>query len=205
MEISPIQIFYMTLVSLALGATAGIINDVNRAVRIFLGVRYGARRFEKLYSIKLPLLKRCIKEPSESKASKVLLPVIMFFQDVLLFAFSGVGVAILNYYFNSGRARIYTPLAVVAGFVIYYFTVGRAVLYFSEAAVFFIKAAFLIIFELFYYPARRIVNFFGIFAKKICTNLYKTIAKKQKMVYNNNKINFVKRSAARGFADVTKK
>lgn len=205
MEISPIQILFMMIASLAFGMCAGVLNDVNRIVKVFFGSEhYRKKNFEKLYSIKLPILGRSIDTPQKSRITEGILPVLAFFQDITFFCFSGIGVAIINYYFNNGRARIYTPIAVITGFIIYYFTVGRVVIFFSEIPVFVIKALILIVFELFYKPTRLFVGFFGLFAKKIYKNLHKTIAKKQKKVYNKSKKNFVKNRATLGFVDITK-
>ncbi len=205
MEISPIKIFYMAVVSLLFGMCVGALNDVNRIVRIFYGVRYGKDRFEGLYNLKLPIIKRNVsKTPKKCKYINAILPCVIFVQDIILFFFAGAGVAIINYYFNNGRARLYTPAAVIIGFAVYYFTVGKAVLYFSDIIVFIVKAIAMFLFGVIYYPVSLLVNFFGFFVKKICTNLYKAIAKKQKKVYNIYKKTFVMTNAAKGYVDITK-
>ena len=130
MEISPIKILYMALFSIAFGAAVGGLNDLNRLVRMLFGKVYGNRRFGFLYNLHLPISGRSVGEPKVCGKFGYLYGVAVFFQDIALFLFSGVGVALLNYYFNNGRPRLYTPVAVVVGFLLYYFTVGKAVLYF---------------------------------------------------------------------------
>ena len=92
----------------------------------------------------------------------------------------------------------------VAGFIFYYLTVGRLVLYFSEIPVTLIRLLSFSFFEILYYPVRFFVKKIGLFVKKIYTNIYKTIAKRQKMVYNNIKEESVMVNACHGFLDITK-
>ena len=209
MEISPIKIFYMAVASLLFGMCAGALNDVNRIIRMLFGIRYGKKRFERIHNVKLPIFDRKVgssgtEDLKKCKSLRAILPCIIFVQDVILFFFAGAGVAILNYYFNNGRARLYTPVAVIIGFAVYYFTVGRAVLYFSDIIVFVVKTVFVAFLGVIYYPLSLFVSFFGIFVKKICTNLCKAIAKKQKKVYNIYKKTFVMTNAAKGYIDLTK-
>ena len=205
MEISPIKILYMALISIAFGAAVGGLNDLNRFVRMLFGKVYGKRRFVSLYNLPLPISGRAVGEPVVRGKCRSLYGVAVFFQDIALFSFSGVGVALLNYYFNNGRPRLYTPVAVVVGFLLYYFTVGKAVLYCSDILIFALRFVIFTIFEIFYYPARKIVVFFGFFVEKLYININKSIAKKQKMVYNNNKEKSVMRRAFEGFVDVAEK
>lgn len=205
MEISPIQIFFLILSSLAFGVVCGVVNDVNRTVRVLFGVKYLSGRFDRLYKIKLPIIRRSLGEIKESRLKRVLLPTVIFLQDVFLFLFAGCGVAVINYYFNSGRIRIYTPIAVLCGFLAYYFTVGKLVLYFSELLAFIIRAFFAVIFEMLLYPFKIIVVFLLKMAKKLLYFINKTLAKRQKLVYNRNKMKYVLQEADLGFFRNAKK
>lgn len=204
MEISPIKIFYMTVASLGFGMLMGGLNDLNRFLRMLLGEGYGNRRPKFISDIRLPLSGRSIGVPQTGRVMENVLKLVVFVQDILLLAVSGVGVAILNYYFNNGRARIYTPFAVILGFIIYYFTFGKISLPFLDIFALIVKFTSLSIFETFYYIIKFFVNIFGFFVKKIHINLYKTIAKKQKKVYNNNKEKCVMNNASLGFVNITK-
>ena len=204
MEISPIRIFYMAVASLAFGMLVGVFNDVNRILRMLLGQDYNNKRIEFIHNIHLPISKRKIGFLTQCKWKGRIFKITVFFQDILLFSASAVGIALLNYYFNNGRARIFTPLAVIAGFLFYYFTVGKAILLISDVLVTFIRLLFLTFFEVLNYPITYFVKFFGFFAKKIYTNVDKTIAKEQKKVYNNNKQKNVMDNAEHGFVDVAK-
>lgn len=204
MEISPIKIFYMTVASLGFGMLMGMFNDLNRFMRMLLGEEYGNRRPKFLSYIRLPLSRRSMEEAHMGRMGDKILNVVILVQDVFLFAVSGVGVAILNYYFNNGRARIYTPFAVIFGFAIYYFTFGNIALRFLYIIAYIVKFIILSIFETFYYIIGFFANIFGFFVKKLYTNLCKTIAKKQKKVYNNNKEKYVMNNASLGFVNITK-
>ena len=75
-------------------------------------------------------------------------------------------------------------------------------MHFSDIFVTLTRCTFLTFFEILYYPTRYFVEFFGLFAKKIYINVYKTIAKRQKKVYNNTKEKSVMYNADHGFVDV---
>ena len=119
MEISPIKIFYMAVASVVFGILVGGFNDVNRILRMLLGQDYNNKRFERLHNIRLPISKKKIGFPECFDEKKRIFEMIVFLQDALIFTVSAVGIALLNYYFNNGRTRIFTPLAVVVGFLFY--------------------------------------------------------------------------------------
>ena len=145
MEISPLLLSLLLLWSAVFGAVLGMINDVNRIIRVFLGVRYTQNGFERLYKYPLPILKKPLGE-LKTLPKRGFVSVIIFLQDLLFFIIAGVGVAILNYEFNEGKFRIFTLLAILVGFLLYYFTIGKLVILASELIVFSIKAIFLMIF-----------------------------------------------------------
>ena len=186
MEISPAKVFYMIMTSVMLGAAVGALNDFNRVIRMLLGYGYGEHRFDKIFKVRLPLSRRPVGAP-RGAVIKPLGYVVVFFQDAFLLLTAGIGVSLLNYYFNNGRARLYTPVAVISGFLFYYFTVGKLVVYFSDLIVSFTKVIVLSFFELLYFPLRFLTGIFYAFVKKLYTNLYKALEKKHKMVYNNIK------------------
>ena len=199
MEIVPVRIFWMVIASVIFGAAMGIVNDVNRCIRCFLGVNYIKREGFSLEEMRLPIINRALGQIKKSKFKRRLLPVIIFLQDILFFLLGGAGVAILDYYFNNGRARIYTPVAVTVGFFAYFLTLGRLSPYLFRYIVFCLRAVCVIALAVIYRPIRGFVVFLGIFVKKIRINVKKTIAKRQKMVYNNKKKRHAMRNAAEGF------
>lgn len=199
MEIVPIRIFWMTLVSLAFGAAMGVVNDLNRCIRSFLGVNYIRGKRRSLLPSKIQTVNRKAEIARNGNLKKILLPVIMFIQDISFFVLAGAGVAILDYYFNNGRARIYTPVAATVGFALYFFTVGRLSPYLFWVISLCLRTVGKTAFEIIYTPIRYFVRFLGNIAKKINVNVNKTIAKRQKIVYNNKKKNVAVRDASKGF------
>lgn len=204
MEISPIKIFYMIFVALAVGVCVGVINDINRTVRMIMGQSHRGNGVVFIRNTPLPISKRKIKDIECSVRGMILFDVITAFQDLFTFFAASAGVAVLNYYFNNGRARLFTPLAVITGFVLYYFTVGRAVWLASDTVADLIKFVFMTFFEILYYPTRKIAIFFVLFAKNSYKNLNKAIAKKQKKVYNNIKKKRIMDNADEGIVDRSK-
>lgn len=204
MEISPMRIFWMLVYAFAFGALCGIFNDINRLVRVLLGVRYGKERMDRLYSLKIPILGRPLKE-SSGRIKGVFLSAVIFVQDLLLMIFFGCGTVFINYSFNDGRVRIYTPLLVIFGFLGYYFSIGKIVIYFSENIAFALKCIFAVILSIFYRPIRIIALFFVKNIIKISKNLCKSLEKRKKMVYNNNKDKNVIKRASYGFVELHQK
>lgn len=205
MEISPISMLWLLLWSFGFGALCGGVNDINRLARAMMGVKYGEPRFQRLYEIKLPILGRALGRKEKGKLQGAVMPVVFFLQDVFLFTFAGVGSAVINYYFNYGRLRIYAPLMTVLGFIFYYFTVGRAFLYVYEPIVFAIRGIFSVFLAIIYCPVQFFVKNLVKISKKIYKNIYKALVKKKKMVYNKVKERFVIKNASSGFVDIAKK
>ena len=120
MEISPFLLSLMLAWSAVWGCALGLIYDINRITRVFFGVRYTNERFDRLYEIKLPVIKTSLKR-SSGKICKGALSVIIFFQDIIFFVIAGIGIVLLNYEFNDGVFRWFTVFAAMAGFLIYHF------------------------------------------------------------------------------------
>lgn len=173
--------------------------DVHRLIRVCFGVRYSNKTFEGLYAKPLPFLHRPLRTPNSTKVKNFFLNVLIFIQDILLLVASAIGVVLLNYYFNQGRFRIYTVLAVLLGFLLYYFTVGKLVMFCSEGVVFIFRAVLTVVFVLISRPIVFFVDFFGKNVKKLFKNIQKAIAKKRKRVYNKHKETFVLKEAEHGF------
>ena len=199
MEISPMRIFWMLIYSFGFGMVGGALNDINRLFRVILGVRYRKERMEWLYKIKIPILGRPLKDHGNGGVGGVLLSLVIFVQDLFLMLFLGGGAVFINYSFNDGRVRIYTPLLIALGFAFYYFTIGRAVICFSEFIAFAIRGVFALILSIFYRPTRTFVNFFVKNIKKTGKNLAKALEKRRKLMYNNNKERNVMNEASKGF------
>ena len=152
MEISPYMLMLLLIYSFVFGVSAGAFNDINRIIRAFLGVSYSRCGFEKLYTKKLPFLRKPLERKRVGAAKRKLLSVIIFFQDILLFVYLGGGVVVLNFYLNRGQFRLYTIGAALAGLALYYFTVGKIVMLASEAIIFFIRATLKVVLFIIFRP-----------------------------------------------------
>lgn len=186
MEISPYQLTLLLSWSVAFGLVLGVLNDLNRIIRAFWGVKYSKKHLDKMYSLKLPIYNKAIGCRNDSTKS-ISLQVMMFFQDILFFIAAGVGIIVLNYEFNNGSFRFFTVFAVILGFLIYYFTLGKLVMIASEVIVFLIKASFLIVFSIICKPIVFFWRFFVKKSKKIISFLNNALAKIRKRLYNNNR------------------
>ena len=117
MEISPFLLTLLLSWSFAFGLILGVVNDMNRIIRVFCGIKYSKRLFGKLYELNLPVVHRPLTR-RENKFHKKALAVLIFFQDIIFFIVAGVGIILLNYEFNEGRFRFFTVLAVIIGFLL---------------------------------------------------------------------------------------
>lgn len=172
MEISPYMLALLLVYSLLFGISAGVVGDVNRIIRIALGMRNtnweskkrGARR---LYSA----------------ASIIFIAV----GDILLFAYMGVGIVVLNYYLNRGIFRIYSIAAAAVGFLLYYFTVGRVVMFFAERIIRALRFVISWIVRIVTAPFRFFLRLLLRAAKKLFEKFCFAIAKRKNMRYNKIK------------------
>ena len=184
MEISPYMLSLLLLYSLIFGVSAGAVNDANRIVRIALGIR------------------NTTGEPKTCGVRKIFSPlgvILISIQDILLFAYMGVGVVVLNFYLNRGIFRIYSVFATAVGFALYYFTLGRAVMLFSERIIRALRFVLGWVFKIITAPIRLIVRLLRGVIKKLYEKSRFAIAKRKVMRYNKIKREELREMAKRGF------
>jgi len=199
MEISPILLLWLLVASLAFGVGMGVLTDLHRLVRVGLGARYSQKTLKWLYEKPLPVVGHPLRRRARGKLSRIALPILTFVQDLLWFVIAAVGIAILNYWFNQGRFRLFTVLAMLVGFAVYELMIGKLVMRVSESIMDCVRAIGCVLFALISRPIVRFVDFFVNFAKKIVKKVQNTLAKKRIRVYNKNKKKDVLRQAEQGF------
>lgn len=195
MELSPVLLSKLLFYSLLWGLALGAINDVSRIIRVFLGVRYSKRRFDKLYSL-LKFEKRI-----KVKKNSILLNIVILLQDIVLFVIAAFGIVILNYYLNDGEIRIFTVASMLIGSVLWYMTLGKLMIAFSEPIVVLIKFVVYSIIKFICIPMRYIIMLVARVYKKICAKVIKTIANNRNMRYNNRKKRYYTELSSLGFID----
>ncbi len=188
MEISPLDILRLLFYAFVFGCACGVINDINRLIRAGVGEDNSKKNKSKLYNKKIPLLGRALKMPdTNNKIIQAILLMITSALDLTLFFVAGAGCAILNFYFNSGRVRIYSVIAILFGFLIYYFTIGKITVRIFKPLIFIIRATFAVLFKLVFTPFYVFGRFLIKNVKKLYQNINKTLAKRVSRVYNNIK------------------
>ena len=185
MEISPYMLSLLLLYSLIFGMSAGAVNDVNRILRIALGIRNTAG--EK-------------KRRGVSRIFSAASALWIALGDILLFAYIGVGVAVLNYYLNRGIFRIYSVVATAVGFILYYFTLGRVVMFFAERIICALRFVLSFVFKIVTAPIRFAFRILRKVAKKLYEKSSFAIAKRKIMRYNKIKREELRARAQCGFA-----
>ena len=170
MEISPYMLSLLLVYSFLFGASSGAFNDANRILRIALGIENNRKS-------------KCARQKVMSFFSILFICI----QDILLFAYMGIGVAVLNYYLNRGIFRPYSVIAVAVGFILYYFTLGKIVRFFSERIVRLLRLVVLWILKVVLAPIRFVLVLCLNGIKKLWKKYRFAIAKRRIIRYNKIK------------------
>jgi hypothetical protein len=181
MEISQITLALLTLYASILGVAIGVLYDVNRIIRVMLGARYRRNLYSKLYSLRLPIIKKPIS--FEGKRN-VALNVVINIGDFLCVISATLGIIVLNYSYNSGRFRFFTVLGFFCGVLIYRLTLCKIIMLICEPIAFLIKYIFLSVLVIISRPLLKIYLFMRKYIKKFAYLCSFTLEKKRKKVYN---------------------
>ena len=131
MELSQFGIARLYIFALILGAFLGLLYDLFRITRVFLGMHYSRRAAKRLESIRLPLL-----DPRKKRKESRALGVVIFLEDLLFCLMAAVSLILLFYGGNNGKFRVFALFCTAGGFLLYRVTLGRAVMLFSEVIAF---------------------------------------------------------------------
>ena len=199
MEISPLTLSLLLLFSFLYGICIGIVNDINRIIRVFFGVRYTKVNFDKLYAF----LKIKNEEKSQRKSKNIYLNILIFIQDIFLIIFAASGIILLNYYFNDGRFRIFTLLAMLFSAILYYLTVGKLVMLISEPIMLIIRTGVAFIAKTVFMPIHAVYIWTYGMIKNTFLKIKKHIAKAQNIRYNKRETDRLYTLSKHGFIDTS--
>ena len=180
MEISPIALARLLLYSVVFGFFMGTLYDAFRITRIFFGVRYTNKTFDRLFSLKLPFVKKEMRLKSQRNFEKISQGVVIFIGDFICVICAALGVIILNYAYNDGRFRFFTVIGLALGFLVYFFSFGKLVMLISEPIAFLIKYLLVSFFVVFGYPIKIFLQFLIKNLRKICFLCSFTLEKRRK-------------------------
>ena len=185
MEISPVLLFKLLLLSFGWGILVAVINDINRFFRIFIGIEDISENSKKYYSKKLPIVKRSFFDIyNKRRKSNGIGFFLVCMQDVCLAFVYVIGLVLLNYSFNSGEFRFFSiPISIIGG-VVYRFTIHGFAFRILEIVDCFVKKVLFLTFYLFFRPLGYILTKIRNFLKKIYTFFQKSLAKTIKKRYN---------------------
>ena len=198
MEISPLMMAWLLRCSFFFGAAVGVFYDLNRIIRVLLGVRYSKKAFDRLFSLRLPILKRSLGLGQKRKMGAGM-NIIVFLGDVLTFLFGAVGLIVLNYSYNSGDVRFFSVFGVVLGFVIYYNTFGRLIILVLEPIAFLVKYVILSFFIIIGWPFFGFGKNIAKYTKKILFLYTFTLEKRKEKLYNVREEVYLRKMAKNGF------
>ena len=139
-QLSTLPIYLIT------GVFLGAFYDLVRIIRCIFGVEYYSKN--KLKNL---------KSKKNSKISSIKENIVMLITDILFFLFSGIIIAIIVYYANSGIVRWYIFVCCILGFLAYYFTLGKLVIRIANTVGIIIRSIFSQIVYLFIYPLKPFV------------------------------------------------
>ena len=154
MEVSLIQQLTVTLYSVLAGVIFGLLYDVLRISRIFLGINYVNKFTEKIKDIKLPLIENPMMRTTKNREEKFK-KIAVGIGDILYFLIITPIAVVFTYHVNNGSIRWYLVFGMAAGFTLYYFTLGKIIISVSEYIVFFIKTVFSYLSYLIIRPIKR--------------------------------------------------
>ncbi|MBP3369130.1 MAG: spore cortex biosynthesis protein YabQ [Clostridia bacterium] len=181
MEISQRLLLLLLFYSFFWGVASALLYDINRIIRVMCGVKYSKKIYNRLYGIKLPIVKRPVKMGGDRGIIK---NAVINVGDFFCVIFAALGIIVLNYSYNNGRFRFFTVIGLCFGFVLYRLTLGKIVIAVAEPIAFLCKYCFLSFFIVFGYPITKIVSFVSKNIKKIVYLCSFTIEKKTKKLYN---------------------
>ena len=184
MEISPILLAKMLMVSFLFAIQAGRVFDVGRAARLFFSCDPKSAKLKKAYRVRLPFSKREMSTIAQKKTNRFLKNAVIFFADVIFVIYSAWGIVKINYSYNDGELRAFSILGFLMGFVIYYFTFSRVAIFLLELVIFSIKYFLAAFFDGLYLPFLKIYNNLVKNIKKVGEKFHFRIEKKGKKVYN---------------------
>ncbi len=137
MEVSQLDLLYMMLACLLLGAALGAVYDVFRLLRRAADTVRGGEVPSYARSWKLPFL-GCPGDRKHGNAlSHGVTVFVTVFCDVLFGLIAGISVLLLLYDRNDGIFRLSAPVGVAVGFFLYRMTLGRLVGAVEDAILFF--------------------------------------------------------------------
>ena len=201
MEISPLKLTMLLLFSLLYGICIGMVNDINRIVRVFFGIRYTKINFNKLYAfLKIHNEEQTSKK---EKSNNIFLNILIFIQDLLLMLFAAVGLILLNYYFNDGRFRLFAVLAMLFSAIIYYFTVGKLIMLVSEPIMLIVRTSVMFLIRIITLPIRTVLRYIYRVVKNTISKSKKYLAKKLNIRYNKTEVERLCALSKLGFLDMT--
>ena len=119
MEISPLILAELLICSFLFGVFMGAVNDVHRIIRVFFGVRYSKKHFDKLYARKIRIINRSVGNSAGNRTHKRF-GILIFFQDIVLFA-TAVSARLFSTIISTKASSASTPSRHFAGFILYYF------------------------------------------------------------------------------------
>ena len=183
MEISQIQLARLLIYSFFFGLITGLFYDLNRALRVMLGVRYSKSVYRKMYAWRLPIVK---KELRTGKAGIVLQNVIINIGDFFSIIFAVCGLITLNYAYNDGRFRFFTVGGIAAGILMYRLTMSKLMMLVVEPLIYLIRYLVTSIIVVLVSILKTIGVFFGKKTKKIARLYSFTLEKRKEKLYNIN-------------------
>lgn len=174
MEISPFLLATLTLCSFLFGVAIGIVIDFSKLTRIFL-----IDQNEKHYNL--------------------ILNIVINIRDFCAVIIYGIGIILLNYYYNDGRIRLFSILSSLVGLIIYRLTLSKIILKIFKPIVLLIKK---IIKKLLYYlskPILVLIKSIVILLKFLYSKIKNHIEKKNKLRYNYNEMQRLIKLSKQGF------
>ena len=178
MELSQLALLRLYLLAVLLGVFLGVIYDILRISRVFLGVRYSRRAFRSLYEKKLPYIKM-----SGERRESPFLGTLIFFEDLFFGVFCGVSTILLFYAANNGNFRFLVLVCILGGFFLYRGTIGRPIMLASELIAYGVEAVFRYAVFIGWLPVRILIKCLGVTVGRLWVTLQSALQRRDRRRY----------------------
>lgn len=189
----------MSGMAFVFGIFLGVIYDIIRISRAFVGISYNGKSADKLYQIEYPLIGRLKK--SDRRKGRVFYDIYIAVGDFFYCFFVGVASCIFLYYTNNGMIRLPAVLMAFAGFSLYYKTVGRIVVDLAEILCIFLKIITKILVFAIAFPLKVMYNILMLGMKRLFGVPLNALLAAFRAVNTRKKLKVIQNEATLGFVE----
>lgn len=187
----------MSGMAFVFGIFLGVIYDIVRISRAFVGISYNGKSADKLYQIEYPLIGKLRK--NDRKKGKIFYDIYIAIGDFFYCAFVGIASCIFLYYTNNGMLRLPAVFMAFMGLSLYYRTIGRFIVNLAEILCIFLKIITKFLLFAIAFPLKVMYNILIMLSKKIFGVPVNALLAVFRAVNTRRKLKAIREEATFGF------